>query len=131
MRSSIEKKCGKSGSAMIAAMFLAMALCSNCTAQTKTQAPSEAPPPTKTQAHSETEPQAQTTIKLATLVPSGTSYHHSLLAMGEKWRKDSNGSIALTIYPDGTMGSEDDIVRKMRVKGTSSRRTHRSRALIY
>lgn len=58
---------------------------------------------------------AQTRIRLATLIPSGTSYHHSLLEMGEKWKKASNGSLALTIYPDGVMGSEDDIVRKMRV----------------
>jgi TRAP-type transport system periplasmic protein len=58
---------------------------------------------------------AQTRIRLATLIPSGTSYHHSLLEMGEKWKKASNGNIALTIYPDGIMGSEDEIVRRMRV----------------
>jgi TRAP-type C4-dicarboxylate transport system substrate-binding protein len=58
---------------------------------------------------------AQTRIRLATLVPSGTSYHHSLQEMGEKWKKASNGSLALTIYADGTMGSEDEIVRRMRI----------------
>jgi TRAP-type C4-dicarboxylate transport system substrate-binding protein len=58
---------------------------------------------------------AQTRIRLATLVPSGTSYHHSLQEMGEKWRKSSNGSLALTIYADGTMGSEAEIVRRMRI----------------
>lgn len=108
-------------------MFLAMALSWNCTAQPKTQAQTQAQtqpqgetkPEAKAQAATQTpaNPPAETRIKLATLVPSGTSYHHSLLAMGERWRKDSNGSIALTIYPDGSMGSEDDIVRKMRVKG--------------
>jgi TRAP-type transport system periplasmic protein len=58
---------------------------------------------------------AQTRIRLATLIPSGTSYHHSLQEMGEKWKKGSNGSLALTIYADGTMGSEDEIVRRMRI----------------
>jgi TRAP-type C4-dicarboxylate transport system substrate-binding protein len=58
---------------------------------------------------------AQTRIRLATLIPSGTSYHHSLQEMGEKWKKSSNGNIALTIYADGTMGSEDEIVRRMRI----------------
>lgn len=58
---------------------------------------------------------AQTRIRLATLVPSGTSYHHSLQAMGAKWKQNSNGAISLTIYADGTMGSEDEIVRRMRV----------------
>ncbi len=58
---------------------------------------------------------AQTRIRLATLVPSGTSYHHSLQEMGEKWKKASNGAVSLTIYADGVMGSEADIVRRMRV----------------
>src|SRR5580693_2729895 len=58
---------------------------------------------------------AQTRIRLATLVPTGTSYHHSLQAMGAKWKQSSNGAVALTIYADGTMGSEDEIVRRMRV----------------
>ncbi|MGA9980997.1 MAG: TRAP transporter substrate-binding protein DctP [Candidatus Sulfotelmatobacter sp.] len=58
---------------------------------------------------------AQTRIRLATMVPSGTSYHHSLQEMGEKWKKASNGAVSLTIYADGVMGSEADIVRRMRV----------------
>src|SRR5277367_5953701 len=58
---------------------------------------------------------AQTRIRLATLVPSGTSYHHSLLAMGAKWKQDTNGAVSLTIYADGTMGSEHEIVRRMRI----------------
>jgi len=58
---------------------------------------------------------AQTRIRLATMLPSGTSYHHSLQEMGEKWKKASNGSLALTIYADSNMGSESEIVRRMRV----------------
>ena len=85
----IKKICGTSGSAMIAAALLAIGFPSNGTAQTQ--------------------------IKLATMVPSGTSYHHSLQALGEKWKKDSNGDVALKIYPDGTMGGEAEIVRRMRV----------------
>jgi TRAP-type transport system periplasmic protein len=58
---------------------------------------------------------AQTRIRLATLLPSGTSYHHSLQEMSAKWKQASNGTISVTIYADGTMGSEDEIVRRMRV----------------
>jgi len=58
---------------------------------------------------------SQTRIRLATMLPSGTSYHHSLQEMGEKWKKASNGSLALTIYADSNMGSEAEIVRRMRV----------------
>jgi TRAP-type C4-dicarboxylate transport system substrate-binding protein len=58
---------------------------------------------------------AQTRIRLATLVPSGTSYHHSLQAMGAKWKQASGGTVSLTIYADGTMGGEPEIVRRMRI----------------
>lgn len=54
-------------------------------------------------------------VKLGTVAPKGTSFHRILLAMGEKWRQAPEGGIALTIYTDGTLGSEADMVRKMRV----------------
>ena len=78
-----------SGKVILALALLAIGLCSSASAQTR--------------------------IRLATLIPSGTSYHHSLQEMGEKWKKTTNGAVALTIYPDGTMGSEEEIVRRMRV----------------
>lgn len=59
--------------------------------------------------------QQQTTIRLATLAPRGTSYVESLTAMGEKWRQAPGGGAKLIIYPDGTMGTEADMVRRMRV----------------
>ncbi|HEV2521674.1 MAG TPA: TRAP transporter substrate-binding protein DctP [Candidatus Acidoferrales bacterium] len=58
---------------------------------------------------------AQTRIRLATIVPSGTSYHHSLQEMGAKWKQASGGAVSLTIYADGTMGSEPETVRRMRI----------------
>jgi TRAP-type C4-dicarboxylate transport system substrate-binding protein len=54
-------------------------------------------------------------IKLATLAPKGTSFHHVLLAMGEKWRSAPGGGALLTVYTDGAMGGEADAVRRMRV----------------
>jgi len=35
--------------------------------------------------------------------------------MGEEWRKAPGGGALLTVYPDGTMGSEPDMVRRMRL----------------
>lgn len=61
------------------------------------------------------EPQDRKPVKLATLVPKGSSYHKALLAMGEKWRAGPDGGVKLSIYPDGSMGGEADMVRKMRV----------------
>lgn len=53
-------------------------------------------------------------IKLATLAPKGSSFHQVLLAMGEKWRAAPGGGAALTVYTDGSMGGEGDMVRRMR-----------------
>jgi len=54
-------------------------------------------------------------IKLATLAPKDTSYYRTLLEMGEKWRKSTDGQINLVVYPGGTQGSEADIVKRMNV----------------
>jgi TRAP-type C4-dicarboxylate transport system substrate-binding protein len=54
-------------------------------------------------------------VRLATLAPKGSSYTKHLQAMGDLWRKAPGGGVALTLYPDGTMGSEADMVRRMRL----------------
>ena len=60
-------------------------------------------------------PEASVKIKLGTLVPRGSSYHKHLLGMGEKWRQATDGGVTLMIYPDGTLGGEADMVRRMRL----------------
>jgi TRAP-type C4-dicarboxylate transport system substrate-binding protein len=52
------------------------------------------------------------TIKLATVMPSGTSYHQTLQRMGQSWRQSG---VTLTIFAGGDMGGEADIVRRMRL----------------
>ena len=52
-------------------------------------------------------------LKLGTLAPAGTSVHKSVQAMGEKWRKASDGAVQLTIFAGGTQGSEADMVGLM------------------
>lgn len=54
-------------------------------------------------------------VRLGTIAPRGSSYAKHLLAMGEQWRQAPGGGVLLTIYPDGTMGSEADMVRRMRL----------------
>src|SRR3972149_7974155 len=54
-------------------------------------------------------------VRLGTLAPKGSSYFKHLQAMGERWRQAPGGGALLTIYPDGTMGTEADMVRPMRV----------------
>jgi TRAP-type C4-dicarboxylate transport system substrate-binding protein len=54
-------------------------------------------------------------VRLGTLAPRGSSYYKHLQNLGEKWRSAPGGGVALTIYPDGTMGGEADMVRRMRL----------------
>jgi len=54
-------------------------------------------------------------VRLGTLAPKGSSYTKHLQVMGEQWRKATGGGALLTIYPDGAMGSEEDMVRRMRL----------------
>jgi TRAP-type transport system periplasmic protein len=51
-------------------------------------------------------------INLGTLAPRGSSYFQGLQAMGDQWRALG---VRLVVYPDGTQGSEADMVRLMRV----------------
>lgn len=57
----------------------------------------------------------QPKIRLATLAPKGTSFDRLLLTMGEQWAKAPEGGAALVVYTDGTMGSEQQVIRRMRV----------------
>jgi TRAP-type C4-dicarboxylate transport system substrate-binding protein len=59
--------------------------------------------------------QSPVRIRLATLAPKGSSYHQILLSMAEKWRQAPGGGATLTIFTDGTMGGEADMVRRMRI----------------
>ena len=56
---------------------------------------------------------ATVNLRLGTLVPRGTSYHRNLVTMGEKWRQVSGGAVRLTLFPDGTQGSDSDMVGLM------------------
>jgi len=55
-------------------------------------------------------------VRLATLAPKGSSLHKILLAMSERLRGAPEGGIKLTIYADGTLGGEAEVVSKMRIK---------------
>ncbi len=53
-------------------------------------------------------------VNLATLAPTGTSFHIALQEMGQAWKNAPDGGVKLVTYPDGRMGDEGDMVRKMR-----------------
>lgn len=60
-----------------------------------------------------THAEAATRIKLATLAPTGSAYHKSLMRMRDQWRDLSKGSVNLVIYADGKLGGEADTVGLM------------------
>lgn len=60
-------------------------------------------------------PAAATKIKLTTLAPRGSSYYKILKKMGDEWRKLSDGSIRMVIYPGGIQGGEAAMVDRMRI----------------
>lgn len=57
---------------------------------------------------------AATRLRLGTLVPKGSSYYNHLKQMENSWKKAPGGGVSLTIYPDGRLGGEAEMVRRMR-----------------
>ena len=54
-------------------------------------------------------------VKMATLVPDGSSWHLILKETADKWRTLSNGSVTVRLYAGGVAGDDPDVVRKMRL----------------
>ncbi|MEO6244591.1 MAG: TRAP transporter substrate-binding protein DctP [Opitutaceae bacterium] len=52
-------------------------------------------------------------IVLGTILPSGTEQYRLLQALGQQWRKDTDGAVKLIIHPDGRLGGESDMVKKI------------------
>ncbi len=55
------------------------------------------------------------TLKLATLIPSGSFWDRSLREMAADWEEASGGEVILRIYPGGVAGDDGDMVRKVRI----------------
>jgi len=54
-------------------------------------------------------------VKMATLVPDGSSWHLILKETAEKWKTLSGGRVIVRLYPGGVAGDDPDVVRKMRL----------------
>ena len=60
-------------------------------------------------------PFAQSTIKLATVVPEGSIWDKNVKQMAEEWKQATNGRVAVTVYAGGSQGDESTVLRKMRL----------------
>lgn len=54
-------------------------------------------------------------IKLATLVPKGSSFHNSLLRMGQEWKSETKGRVSMIAFAGGSQGGESAMVSRMKV----------------
>jgi TRAP-type C4-dicarboxylate transport system substrate-binding protein len=57
----------------------------------------------------------QVVVKMATLVPEGSSWHLILKENAEKWKTLSGGRVVVRLYAGGVAGDDADVVRKMRL----------------
>jgi TRAP-type C4-dicarboxylate transport system substrate-binding protein len=55
----------------------------------------------------------QVVIKMATLVPEGSSWHLIIKEMADKWKTVSGGKVVVRLYAGGVAGDDADVVRKM------------------
>ena len=61
------------------------------------------------------EAQAPILIRMATLVPDGSSWHLILKEAADRWKQVSGGRVAVRLFPGGVAGDDPDVVRKMRL----------------
>jgi TRAP-type transport system periplasmic protein len=58
---------------------------------------------------------AQTSIKLAHLLPEGSIWDKNLKQMGEEWKQATDGRVAVIVFAGGSQGDESTVLRKMRL----------------
>ncbi len=61
------------------------------------------------------EAQAPIIVRIATLVPDGSSWHQILKETADKWKQLSGGRVVVRLFPGGVAGDDPDVVRKMRL----------------
>ena len=55
------------------------------------------------------------TIKIATISPDGTLWMNEMRAGAKEIKKQTQGRVVLKFYPGGVMGSDENVLRKMRI----------------
>src|SRR5512136_476137 len=71
-----------------------------------------APPPSPSPAPAAS---AAVVIKIASIAPSRSPWDKALEKVANDWERLSNGSVQVKIYPGSIAGSEQDMIRKMRL----------------
>jgi TRAP-type C4-dicarboxylate transport system substrate-binding protein len=58
---------------------------------------------------------AKTVIKIGSIAPARSPWDKALEKMAADWERLSNGTVEVKIYPGGIAGSEQDMIRKLRL----------------
>ncbi|MCU7904889.1 MAG: TRAP transporter substrate-binding protein DctP [Candidatus Thiodiazotropha sp. (ex Epidulcina cf. delphinae)] len=58
---------------------------------------------------------ANTTLKIATLAPDGTSWMKAMRAAAKQIKQETAGRVKIRFYPGGVMGNDNNVLRKIRV----------------
>ena len=58
---------------------------------------------------------ANTTLKIATLAPDGTSWMKEMRAAAKQINQQTNGRVKIRFYPGGVMGNDKSVLRKIRI----------------
>ena len=61
-------------------------------------------------------PASSLVLKIATAAPRTSPWFDALSELASDWSRITNGEVSVKIYPDGIVGDEPDIVRKMRIR---------------
>ncbi len=61
------------------------------------------------------QPLASVTVKIGSIAPAKSPWDKALRELGREWKAISNGQVKVKVYPGGIAGSEDDMIRKMKV----------------
>jgi len=62
-----------------------------------------------------TAPASAVEIKIGSVAPDRSPWNDALNEIAREWQRISGGQVTLKIYPGGIAGSEEDMVRKMRL----------------
>ncbi len=74
------------------------------------------------------QPLISLTIKIGSIAPAKSPWDKALRELGREWKTISGGKVNVKIYPGGIAGSEEDMIRKMKV-GTLSGAVFTNRGL--
>ncbi|MES9967730.1 MAG: TRAP transporter substrate-binding protein DctP, partial [Sedimenticola sp.] len=54
------------------------------------------------------------TLKIATVVPDGTSWMKAMRSAAKSIKQETDGRVKLRFYPGGIMGNDNSVLRKIR-----------------